>query len=138
MKTRARAPLGTRRVRASGYVYVKTAEGWRREHDSVMEEVIGRRLRKNEIVHHKNRWEKTNNDLANLQLMTNRAHSRHHGHDRALPDMLEAFDAPHAAYKAGMSVKQILRVFRIDTNTLYKQIAGLKLRKPQRFKRRKY
>lgn len=47
------------------------------QHDLIMEEHIGRKLRPDEIVHHKDR-NRSNNELDNLQLMTRAEHSLYH------------------------------------------------------------
>ena len=47
------------------------------EHRAIMEEHIGRKLSKNEIVHHKD-GNKHNNDIDNLQVMSRQEHSRMH------------------------------------------------------------
>jgi hypothetical protein len=46
-------------------------------HHLVMEESIGRFLEEGEVVHHKDH-NKLNNDLSNLQLMTDGEHKAHH------------------------------------------------------------
>ena len=47
------------------------------EHRFIMEQHIGRKLKPDEIVHHKD-GDKTNNDIGNLELMTTSEHSRMH------------------------------------------------------------
>jgi hypothetical protein len=48
-----------------------------KEHDFVMEQHIGRKLNKNECVHHID-GDRSNNDIGNLMLMTIGEHSRLH------------------------------------------------------------
>lgn len=47
------------------------------EHQLVMEKHIGRYLEKGEVVHHID-FDKTNNDISNLMLMTNSEHIKYH------------------------------------------------------------
>ena len=47
------------------------------EHQLVMEKHIGRYLEKGEVVHHID-FDKTNNDISNLMLMTNSEHVKYH------------------------------------------------------------
>ena len=47
------------------------------EHRYVMQQFLGRKLKKNEVVHHID-GNKSNNNIENLQLMTKEEHSRYH------------------------------------------------------------
>lgn len=65
-------------VKKNGYVeYTRGPHKGRSVHVVAMEELIGRRLKGNEIVHHIDEI-KTNNDLSNLKLMTRSEHASHH------------------------------------------------------------
>ena len=54
-----------------------TASGYVREHRVLMENVIGRYLTKDEVVHHRD-GDGLNNDINNLEIMTKAEHRRHH------------------------------------------------------------
>jgi len=56
----------------------------RHEHRAVIEGVLGRKLRSDEVVHHKD-GNKHNNDPKNLEIMSRSEHSRHHA-----PELQEA------------------------------------------------
>lgn len=60
------------------HTYVKL--NGRHEHRVVMEKIVGRKLSKDEVVHHID-GNKHNNDPSNLQLMSQSEHMRIHGHD---------------------------------------------------------
>lgn len=86
-RARSADPLrrGGRKLDKHGYVLVRLPEhphsrsGYVREHRLVMEEVLGRYLRPEEVVHHED-GDRQNNSPENLRLFaTNADHLRHHG-----------------------------------------------------------
>jgi hypothetical protein len=69
---------GKRIHKQTGYVVITIGENvGRSEHVVTMEKQIGRRIRKNEVVHHID-GNRTNNHVSNLSLMTRNEHTRLH------------------------------------------------------------
>ena len=69
---------GGRYIDSRGYVSVWVAPGlYRREHRIVVESLLGRKLQRDEVVHHKN-GDKTDNRPENLEVLSNSDHVRHH------------------------------------------------------------
>jgi hypothetical protein len=66
---------GYLRVKVSGYP--RSDRGWVLEHRHVMEGALGRALRSDEVVHHRN-GDRTDNRLANLLLVTVNSHGEQH------------------------------------------------------------
>jgi HNH endonuclease len=70
-------PIGSRTVTKKGYVFIKTTDGWLSEHRHVMERKLGRKLRNDELVHHRNEI-KGDNREENLELVSARMHGERH------------------------------------------------------------
>ena len=65
-------------VKPSGYLeYTRGKNKFRSVHVVTVENQIGRKMRKNEVVHHKDH-NKLNNDISNLELMTRSEHASIH------------------------------------------------------------
>lgn len=80
--------IGHKKKRSDGYVYIyfpdhpkSTKDGYIMEHDLIMECLIGRHLKSDEIVHHKNKI-RDDNRKENLQLMTKSEHTTLHLKER--------------------------------------------------------
>lgn len=68
---------GGRISRSTGYRYIRLNGKEIGEHDLVMMRFLGRKLKKNEVVHHID-GNKLNNDIKNLSLMTRNEHTKLH------------------------------------------------------------
>jgi hypothetical protein len=77
-------------IDASGYkrVLIDGTGKYEAEHRIIMEKIIGRKLVKFEVVHHKD-GNKLNNDHSNLLLLTTQEHSRMHFNQGDLHDRTE-------------------------------------------------
>jgi hypothetical protein len=83
-------PEGSRKI-SGGYAFIKVGREWVSEHRNIVEEFIGRKLGSEEIVHHKD-FNKINNHIYNLQLVTLPEHKIIHNRKRWLitdPDGFE-------------------------------------------------
>jgi len=69
-------PYGSKRF-SHDYTLVKTKNGWIKQERLIMQKHLGRKLFKNEIVHHKN-YNKSDNRFVNLAVMTQKKHKAFH------------------------------------------------------------
>lgn len=83
MKIVYRSPWwnGTGGYRACTVIYKNGSRKTLMEHREVTERAIGRKLKSDEFVHHKD-GNKANNDLGNLEIQGRAEHSRFHARDR--------------------------------------------------------
>lgn len=77
-------PDEEKKFTANGYNYVfkpshhrAKQNGYVQEHTIIAEKMIGRKLKSNELAHHKNKI-RNDNDEKNLQVMTKKEHNKHH------------------------------------------------------------
>jgi len=77
---RKRLPIGSKNSDNRGYIRVKVLAGsgaWTKEHKLIVEKVLGRKLLKNEVVHHIN-GSKSDNRPENLAVMDRLVHLKCH------------------------------------------------------------
>lgn len=101
---------------ASKYKKVKLADGTTRdEHRLVMEAHLGRRLERNEVIHHKD-GDKSNNALTNLELMSYRDHNLLHGWEKVQHKNQVGSEPPYRGSAAPNSklTEDIVRQFKLD------------------------
>lgn len=121
----------------NGYVRISAGENaGRPQHVVIMEQHIGRRLRKGEVVHHINEV-KTDNRIENLCLMSNKEHSRLHAQKRQAKGLCydisketrRGEDHNHAKLtwkdveyirSSNMSTKELMQKFNVSKSTINK------------------
>lgn len=113
------APIGTRSLRGRGYVYVKTADGWRMEHRERVSAARGRPLEPDEHVHHED-GVRSNNAEENLETIDRAEHGRRH---HAPPP--ETIAEVRRLYAAGEKVRAIRDACGVSLATIYKHVRDL-------------
>ena len=83
------------------------------EHRFIMEQIIGRKLKRTEVVHHID-GDKSNNNINNLQVMTLSEHSRIHGLNRIVSEktrekLRNSLNGRHS-YKRNKTKKDIINI----------------------------
>ena len=78
--------IGSTRIHnKSGYVFIKTEDGWIFQHRYVMEQVLNRKLLITEVVHHIDH-NPHNNKIENLMLFKNNSdHKRYEAGENIIP-----------------------------------------------------
>ena len=94
------------------------------EHRVVMEEMLGRSLASNEVVHHRD-GNRSNNSPDNLQLMTRGQHDQNKdGIKRYFNTGPLCEEAAQALHKLGWSKSKIGRAIRVDHRTICRWLSN--------------
>ncbi len=76
---------------AAGHLFYVDVDGRKRKsvlvHREIMENAIGRKLRADEVIHHKNE-DPSDNRLENLEIMTPRHHAQHHHAEEEIVELV--------------------------------------------------
>jgi hypothetical protein len=93
-----------RRVRSKSHGYYRVGKKGQHEHRKIYEDYIGRKLLKDEVVHHID-FNRTNNNIENLYLYNNKSeHTRQHCNHRRLLKQLQ--DNEIIKFKDGVYYKE--------------------------------
>lgn len=105
--------------------------GFVAQHRLVGEDIAGRALASNEVVHHRDEC-RTNNDPSNLEVMSQKEHRSHHGRMLAQRNRLPLTSQMVAAALEGRSIKDAARLLKADSQTLrnrFPELIGPRQRK---------
>lgn len=103
----------------SEYKAIKVNHSKENYHRYVAERIIGRKLTREEIVHHKD-GNKLNNEPENLQVMPLESHARLHGRQTRNTAKLQPIDLPliRMLFREGFSNKVIASQFNVARRTI--------------------
>lgn len=101
-----RPKIDGKSISTDGYFVIWIEGKVYKEHRLLMENYLGRKLKSNEIVHHKDH-DKLNNSISNLEITTRTEHNIHH----------------FKKYNDGLTNIQRFRLNNPDSNKIYKQRA---------------
>ncbi len=124
-----------KRVQKNGYITVCIGNKKYYEHRLVMEEHLGRKLKRAECVHHIN-GVKTDNRLENLQIVERGAHTRHHaitngfGKRKGVEPINKTdrrtIEAIRELRRKGLLIKDICEITKLSYPTVQKYAKGIK------------
>lgn len=104
---------------ANEYKAIKVNQCKQNYHRYIVEVLLGRKLAKNEVVHHKD-GNKSNNESQNLQILNVKEHSQLHGRKTRNSAKLRPIDIPliRMLFREGYNNKRIAERFNVARRTI--------------------
>lgn len=124
---------GGHTIQHGGYVWefspghrLQNTWGFVAQHRLIGEDIAGRALDRDEVVHHRDE-NRTNNHPDNLQVMTQKEHRSHHARRMAEINLAPITREMVVQALEGRSLKNAARLLKVDTQTLRNRFPDLTL-----------